>query len=170
MLETEPDPFNHVAEAPLVLGAVKASCIRSGYSGDSFCSGCGELLRQGEVIPQGGHSYASGWYADAEGHWKACTVCGEQVDFAIHVYPVFDEPEPEPVDPIVPEPSDPEIPEHGEPDPVTEPGDGEGPAPDDPGTEENNLLSMALLEDLGSGEDGTVSDICTICGYHADGT
>lgn len=48
--------------------AKPATCEEDGYSGDTYCSVCGELLQQGEVIPATGHTYVNG----------ICTRCGEE--------------------------------------------------------------------------------------------
>ncbi|MBQ3216952.1 MAG: leucine-rich repeat protein [Oscillospiraceae bacterium] len=47
--------------------AQEPTCTESGYTGDSYCVDCGELLAQGEEIPATGHSYENG----------VCTQCGE---------------------------------------------------------------------------------------------
>ncbi len=43
-----------------------ATCTEEGYTGDIYCSDCGELVAKGEVIPALGHSYENG----------VCTECG----------------------------------------------------------------------------------------------
>lgn len=48
--------------------AREAACLEDGYSGDTYCAHCGELLQQGQVIPAPGHSYEKG----------ICTACGAE--------------------------------------------------------------------------------------------
>ncbi len=69
------DPSNHVDEE-IVLGRREATCIEGGYTGDTLCGGCGEVLRDGEDTEPAEHSYGEHWYADESGHWQVCTVCG----------------------------------------------------------------------------------------------
>ena len=47
--------------------AVEASCIQEGYSGDTYCDLCGEMIEEGQTIPMAEHSIANG----------RCTVCGQ---------------------------------------------------------------------------------------------
>ncbi len=48
--------------------AKEATCTEDGYTGDTYCLNCGELLAEGEVIPATGHNYVDG----------ICTVCGAE--------------------------------------------------------------------------------------------
>jgi len=45
-----------------------ATCLEDGYTGDTYCDDCGELIAKGEVIPALGHNYEDG----------VCTECGEE--------------------------------------------------------------------------------------------
>lgn len=45
-----------------------AGCTQDGYTGDTYCSVCGQLLTRGQVIPAKGHDYQDG----------KCTVCGAE--------------------------------------------------------------------------------------------
>ena len=60
------------AEAPCahenteVRNAKEATCTEDGYTGDTYCLGCGELVSKGTVIPALGHDYVDG----------ICTRCG----------------------------------------------------------------------------------------------
>lgn len=47
-------------------GVVEGSCTKDGYTGDLYCTLCGELQEEGEVIPAPGHNYEDG----------VCTNCG----------------------------------------------------------------------------------------------
>ena len=40
-----------------LVGAVEATCTTDGYTGNTRCSGCGEVLSQGNVIPATGHTF-----------------------------------------------------------------------------------------------------------------
>ena len=53
-----------------------------GYTGDTKCLGCGEIIGYGENIPAGSHTPANVWSNDGEYHWKECTVvgCGIVID------------------------------------------------------------------------------------------
>ncbi len=41
-------------------GKVDPTCTEDGYSGDTYCSDCGELIRQGETVEAIGHRYDDG--------------------------------------------------------------------------------------------------------------
>lgn len=67
-----------------------ATCTEEGYSGDTHCKGCGELLREGKVIPALGHAWDVGVVmtpaqAAAEGRMRyTCTRgCGAFEDRVI---------------------------------------------------------------------------------------
>ncbi len=49
-------------------GAKEATCTEDGYTGDVYCTDCGEKLYSGAVIKATGHDYEDG----------VCTVCGEE--------------------------------------------------------------------------------------------
>lgn len=52
---TPVDPDHHTGGIQ-VKGAVEATCTQAGYTGDTYCAGCGEKLQSGDVIPATGHS------------------------------------------------------------------------------------------------------------------
>lgn len=60
-----------------------ATCTQDGYTGDVYCSVCGELLREGEVIPATGHTEEVRGRVEAtcteDGYTGDvyCSVCGE---------------------------------------------------------------------------------------------
>ena len=62
--------------------AKDATCTEEGYTGDTYCLDCGELLSEGSVIPAKGHSYDEGVVTtepttESEGvKTYTCTVCG----------------------------------------------------------------------------------------------
>ena len=63
---SEPDHKNQVA----------------GYTGDTKCLGCGEIIAHGTAIAPGDHVPTSTWNSDDTNHWKSCTVagCGVVID------------------------------------------------------------------------------------------
>ena len=66
------DAANHTGGTE-VRGAKAATCTADGYTGDTYCKGCGVKLESGTVIKAAGHT---GGKADC--HTKAvCAVCGE---------------------------------------------------------------------------------------------
>ncbi len=72
---TVPDePCKH--EQTEVRGAIAASCTKEGYTGDTYCAGCGEKLSTGRVIStEEGHKF-SDWIDDGYGNLsRICTVC-----------------------------------------------------------------------------------------------
>lgn len=85
-LTTDKDPTNHAGGTELV--NVKAPSHvnkEDGYTGDTKCLGCGEIIAKGETIPWGTHVW-SDWKHDADKHWKECTVkgCTEKNEEAAH--------------------------------------------------------------------------------------
>jgi hypothetical protein len=79
----EKNPANH-AGGTEIHGAVEATEFAEGYSGDTHCAGCGELLSKGNSIPATHtHSYGE-WKSDAADHWHECS-CGSVADKAAHV-------------------------------------------------------------------------------------
>lgn len=80
----EKNPANH-AGGTEIRDRVEAEEFKDGYSGDTYCKGCGKLLEKGSVIfATHTHSYAAEWSADANNHWHVCS-CGEKADLASHV-------------------------------------------------------------------------------------
>ena len=53
-----------------------------GYTGDTKCLGCGEIIGTGTTIPAGAHTPSSTWNSDGTYHWKECTTmgCGVVID------------------------------------------------------------------------------------------
>ena len=53
-----------------------------GYTGDTKCLGCGEIIATGTSIPAGAHTPSSTWNSDGTYHWKECTTvgCGVVID------------------------------------------------------------------------------------------
>jgi len=77
---------NHKGETE-VRGAVPASCYEEGYTGDTYCLDCDEMIEEGEVIPATGNHVGTGDYQyDETDHWKDCDTvgCGNKVNKAPH--------------------------------------------------------------------------------------
>ncbi|MCD7755903.1 MAG: Ig-like domain-containing protein, partial [Firmicutes bacterium] len=68
-----------------IRNAYAATCTEDGYTGDLYCSDCGELLEVGSLIPATGHSTvtqnAKAATCTEDGYTgdEVCTVCGETV-------------------------------------------------------------------------------------------
>ena len=74
---------NHVGGTALVNQAeANHKTQTDGYTGDTKCLGCGDILNYGKPIPAGTHTPANVWSNDGEYHWKECTVvgCGIVID------------------------------------------------------------------------------------------
>ncbi|MGM9667687.1 MAG: Ig domain-containing protein [Eubacteriales bacterium] len=48
----------------------------AGYTGDTKCLGCNEIIATGTSIPAGAHTPSSTWSSDGDYHWKTCSVAG----------------------------------------------------------------------------------------------
>ena len=81
---TDKNPANHVGGTE-VRGAQPAACSTPGYTGDTYCLGCGAKILSGSSIPAtGNHADADNrWESDADGHWHTCG-CGAEFDKAAH--------------------------------------------------------------------------------------
>ena len=75
---------NHKGETE-VRDALNPSCKDDGYTGDTYCLDCGEMILKGEVIPATGEHVAANdaWETDGENHWHTCA-CGTEFDKAAH--------------------------------------------------------------------------------------
>lgn len=51
-----------------------------GYTGDTKCLGCNEIIATGTSIPAGAHTPSSTWNSDETYHWKECAVQGCDVE------------------------------------------------------------------------------------------
>ena len=53
-----------------------------GYTGDTKCLGCNEIIGTGTSIPAGAHTPSSTWNSNETHHWKECTTmgCGVVID------------------------------------------------------------------------------------------
>ena len=80
----EKNAANHVGGTE-VRDAQPASCNTPGYTGDTYCLGCGVKTKTGTAIPAtGDHVDANNeWESDANGHWHTCG-CGTKFDQANH--------------------------------------------------------------------------------------
>ena len=78
----DPSEQPHTEHVPGLQGVVDPDCLFEGYTGDTVCVVCGELLEKGSVVPALGHTWGP---AEVEqeptctksGYTKTtCTVCG----------------------------------------------------------------------------------------------
>ena len=65
-----------------IRNALDPNCTESGYSGDTYCSLCGDLLREGETVAPNGHSYGEPAFEWNDGLTAAtakfvCSACGD---------------------------------------------------------------------------------------------
>ena len=76
-------PGTHVGGTALVnQSEANHKTQTDGYTGDTKCLGCGEIIDYGDPIPAGAHTPAGVWSTDGQYHWKECTVvgCGVVID------------------------------------------------------------------------------------------
>ena len=60
-----------------IAGAYDPTCTEPGYTGNTYCSECNQLLAYGDTIPANGHSWSDWLNYDSDTHVRTCTVCGE---------------------------------------------------------------------------------------------
>lgn len=76
----ELNPNNHTGTE--IRNEVKATCTETGYSGDTYCTGCGALLATGTVLDITPHNYSRTVVEPTEnkqGYTKyVCTDCGTE--------------------------------------------------------------------------------------------
>ncbi len=62
---------------------------KDGYTGDTYCLGCGKKISSGTTIKalsaSHTHSYTGSWKSDSGSHWHQCS-CGEHGDVAAHSF------------------------------------------------------------------------------------
>lgn len=61
----------------------EATCTVDG-SKERVCATCG--AKETEVIKAPGHTIGEEWATDKDNHWHVCSVCGEKVDAAAHIF------------------------------------------------------------------------------------
>ena len=70
------DSTNHTGGTE-VRGEKKATCKETGYTGDTYCLGCGAQISSGTIIPMAEHSWG-GWTSNGDGtHTRTCSLCGD---------------------------------------------------------------------------------------------
>ena len=67
------DPANH-AGGTEVRDVVEATCTEAGYTGDTWCLGCGKKVQDGESIPALGHDWGEPSYAWNEEHTQVMVI------------------------------------------------------------------------------------------------
>ena len=86
-LSTIVDPVNtanHTGDKE-VKNKVKATCGTAGYTGDTYCGGCGALLKEGKkTSATGKHTPKTGYKTDGDKHWQVCSQCNAVVDATKH--------------------------------------------------------------------------------------
>ncbi len=79
------DPENHIGNTE-IRNDKPATEFEKGYTGDTYCSDCGELIEKGEEIPAThNHDYSDEWSSDGDNHWHECE-CGDKKDSAPHTF------------------------------------------------------------------------------------
>ena len=76
-------PGTHVGGTALVNQSEENHKTQTdGYTGDTKCLGCNEIIGYGQPIPAGAHTPANVWSTNGTHHWKECTVvgCGIVID------------------------------------------------------------------------------------------
>jgi len=87
-IEEKINPENH-AGGTEVKDAVAANCCKPGYTGDTYCKGCGAKIKTGSALnATGKHVAAGAWLSDATHHYHACATdgCTAKVDVAAHSF------------------------------------------------------------------------------------
>lgn len=73
--ETRPtadvDSNNHTGHGTHIEGYVAPTCTKDGYTGDTYCNGCNQKIKDGTVIPATGHH----WKDNGDGT-HTCPKCG----------------------------------------------------------------------------------------------
>ena len=85
------DPDVH-AGGTEIRDSAKENCFTDGYTGDTYCKGCGAMIEKGAVIKATGDHVGDGvWKSDANNHWQICatTGCGAKVNLKAHEYKWF---------------------------------------------------------------------------------
>ena len=75
----ELNPENHTGGTHLEHEKT-ATCTEKGYTGDTYCSGCGEKIADGSEIPTKPHTPGKDWVEEDGKKVKKCTECGTVVD------------------------------------------------------------------------------------------
>ena len=79
----EKNANNHIGGTALVnQSEANHKTQTDGYTGNTKCLGCNEIIGYGQSIPAGAHTPAGVWSTDGQYHWKECTVvgCGVIID------------------------------------------------------------------------------------------
>ena len=83
------NPNNHDGGTE-IRGYKEPTIMTEGYSGDTYCLGCDQLIAKGEEIPKVYHEhvYNDLWIYDSVSHWKECEKCHARStkDYAEHAF------------------------------------------------------------------------------------
>ncbi len=74
------DPKNHTGGTEIRDGK-EATCTEDGYTGDTWCLGCGTLLEKGSKLAAAGHI----WQEAAGNAVRSCRVCGAMEGEGLHI-------------------------------------------------------------------------------------
>lgn len=84
------DRNNHPTDKITTVNKVDPDHVNEklGYTGDTKCSACGEIIKKGTTSSWGSHTYGDEWKYDATQHWKECTYegCDKKGQEAAHEY------------------------------------------------------------------------------------
>ncbi len=112
-LSDEPEVCKHINVE--VKDAKEATCTETGYTGDTVCKDCGEVVTEGKEIAAKGHTFGE-WTVvkeattEAEGLEERVCACGEKEERTIEKLPAENPEDPDqpdkPTDPVDPEKPD----------------------------------------------------------------
>ena len=80
VLQTVREPINknNHTGATTLKDKVEPTCSISGYSGDTWCNSCQQLVKKGAAVaPTGKHTPKAGYVTDDKQHWQICAQCGD---------------------------------------------------------------------------------------------
>ena len=86
-VKTDIDTANHVNTK--LQDKKQPSCYQEGYTGDTYCNDCKQVVKTGtSVEPTGNHVAGTQWYSDGTNHWHVCTTkgCTAKLDTAKHTW------------------------------------------------------------------------------------
>ena len=81
-------PNNHEGESE-VRGYLESTCQQVGYTGDTYCLSCEQIITVGMEMAKKPHTYDENFVkenADTEKHYKVCAECNNRDDGASHVW------------------------------------------------------------------------------------
>ena len=68
-------------------GKTEPTCSEAGYTGDTYCTACGDLIQKGETVPATEkHTPKAEYVTNEKQHWQLCGQCGAEVGKADHTF------------------------------------------------------------------------------------